>query len=414
MTAGVTVAGAVPPARGGERGAAAAARRVLAHLAAEGDPRRNLGTFSTTWAEPEALDLIAAHLDRNLVNRAEYHRTADLARTAAAELSAWWHGPAEPVGGPVGGSSEAAVLAGLALLGRRSSATPNLVFGAGAHSCWPRFCHLFGVRPRVLPSLPDGRTLDAEQAAAACDRDTIGVVAVLGSTDHGRYDDVAALAAALDGLRQRSGLDVPVHVDAASGGYVAPFLQPGLVWDFRLERVVSVNTSAHKFGLAFPALGWILWRHPDLRPRCLDRHSPYIGGGVDTWALTFSQSPAPVVHLAYNRERHGPSGYRAVHAACVATARHVAGTIAGLGPYTVTAGAPELPVVSFTGPDSAMRTLGGHLTARGWRIPVYRPQPDGPLTGRIVIRHGTTPELAHALHTDLAAVPRSPGTRRRP
>jgi glutamate decarboxylase len=387
-----------------------AARQIRDLVAGDTDPRRNLGTFSTTWAEPGIVDLLAAHLDRNLVNEAEYHQTTDLARRCLTWISRLWHGPAEPVGSSTSGSSEAAMLAGLALLRRwqrtpatRQGGRPNLVLGTGAHTCWKRFCLVFDVTARYIPLAGARLTLDPGLAAAACDADTIGVVAVLGSTDHGHYDPVADLHTALEALHRRMGIDIGIHVDAASGGFVAPFLQPELLWDFQLPRVQSINASGHKFGLTFPALGWMLWRSTDALPAELSVHSPYIGGGVDTLTLTFSRSAAPIVHQYYNLIRYGPAGYQTIHQHSLDTARHLSTAITGLGPYQVLAHPERLPVLTFTTNPADLVDLGRALASCGWQMPVYQPTPTSQPVARIVIRHGFTPqhteELLHHLTT---------------
>ena len=202
------------------------------------------------------------------------------------------------------------MLGGLALKRRWSkrrrpragrAAGPNLVMGANVQVCWEKFCNYWEVEARTVPMEGDRFHLGAEEAVARCDENTIGVVAVLGSTFDGSYEPVADIAAALDDLQARTGLDIPIHVDGASGAMIAPFLDQDLVWDFRLPRVASINTSGHKYGLVFPGVGWVLWRDRAALPAELVFNVNYLGGSMPTFALNFSRpgrrGGRPVLHL---------------------------------------------------------------------------------------------------------------------
>src|SRR5262245_22509869 len=225
------------------------------HLMLDGNARLNLATFVTTWMEPEADRLMGECLDKNMIDKDEYPQTAELETRCMNMLAALWNAPASSshaVGCSTIGSSEAAMFAGLALKRRwqqrrraagADTARPNLVMGINVQVCWDKFCNYFEVEPRFAPMEGERFHLDAEQAVRLCDENTIGVVAVLGSTFDGSYEPVAEIAAALDELQSRTGLDVPVHVDGASGGMVAPFIDTDLEWDFRVPRVASINTS---------------------------------------------------------------------------------------------------------------------------------------------------------------------------
>lgn len=259
---------------------AADAARQLVHdeLMLDGNSRLNLATFVTTWMEPQAGELMALCRDKNMVDKDEYPRTAELERRCVAMLADLWNAPdpSAAVGCSTTGSSEACMLAGMALKRRwarragdryPSAARPNLVMGSNVQVCWEKFCNFWEVESRQVPMEGERFHIDPQAAAELCDENTIGVVAVLGSTFDGSYEPVAEVCAALDGLQERTGLDVPVHVDGASGAMIAPFLDPDLLWDFRLPRVASVNTSGHKYGLVYPGVGWALWRSPEALPR---------------------------------------------------------------------------------------------------------------------------------------------------
>ena len=237
----------------------------------DGNARLNLATFVTTWAEPQARLLMAESFDKNMIDKDEYPRTADLEQRCVRMLADLWNAPdpATAVGCSTTGPSEACMLAGLALKRRwqharraagRSTDRPNLVMGVNVQICWDKFANYFEVEPRLVPMAPGRHHLTAEEALARCDENTIGVVAVLGSTFDGSYEPVADIAAALDALAAGGGPDVPMHVDGASGAMIAPFLDPHLVWDFRLPRFASINTSSHKYGLVYPGVGWAIWR----------------------------------------------------------------------------------------------------------------------------------------------------------
>src|SRR5664279_1799565 len=281
-------------------------------LLLDGQSRLNLATFVTTWMEPQAARLMAETADRNIVDKDEYPQTAELERRCIHMLAELWNAPAVDGAAPVGcsttGSSEAAMLAGMALLrrwrhDRRASGAaadrPNLVMGINVQVCWEKFCRYCDVEPRYAPMEADRRHLSPEVAIPLCDENTIGVVAVLGSTQDGSYEPVSAIAAALDHLATGGGPDIPVHVDAASGGFVAPFIQPDLVWDFRLDRVVSINTSGHKYGLVYPGVGWVVWRDRESLPEDLIFNVNYLGGSMPTFALNFSRSGSNVIAQYY-------------------------------------------------------------------------------------------------------------------
>src|SRR3954465_790086 len=216
-----------------------------------------------------------------------------------------------------------------------STERPNLVLGINVQVCWDKFCNYFEVEPRFAPMAGERFHLDAEQAVRLCDENTIGVVAVLGSTFDGSYEPVAEIASALDDLQARTGLDVPIHVDGASGAMIAPFLDPDLPWDFRLPRVASINTSGHKYGLVMPGVGWALWRDEDALPDDLVFHVNYLGGDMPTLALNFSRPGGPVVAQYFMFLRLGREGYRRVYQACADTARHLARQIAEMGSFTL-------------------------------------------------------------------------------
>jgi glutamate decarboxylase len=397
--------------------AAVAYQLIHDELLLDGSARLNLATFVTTWMEPQARVLMAECVDKNMIDKDEYPQTAELERRCVAMLADLWHAPApeEATGCSTTGSSEACMLAGLALQRRWAARVkdrtrrPNLVMGANVQVCWEKFCRYWDVEPRMVPMSGDRYHLDAEHAVALCDEDTIGVVAVLGSTFDGSYEPVAEIAAALDALAAGGGPDVPVHVDGASGAMIAPFLDPGLEWDFRLPRVASINTSGHKYGLVYPGVGWVLWRDTAALPQELIFDVNYLGGNMPTFALNFSRPGAEVVAQYYTFFRLGRSGFTAVQQAARDIAMYVAREIGAMAQFRLLSKGDELPVFAFTTTDSVtgwdVFAVSRALRERGWQVPAYTfPADRTDLAAlRIVCRNGFSHDLAEALLTDLRA-----------
>ncbi|GAA4862607.1 glutamate decarboxylase [Saccharopolyspora rosea] len=385
------------------RGASEVAGLVHHLLRHDVEPTRNLATFLTSSHEPELQRLLGEYQTHNLVDREQYPGMADLEQHCVRMLARMWQGdPDVAVGGAVTGSSEAALLAGAALLRRwRGSGPPNLVMGAHAHVCWHKFCRYWDVEPRIATARPGRLRLDADSVRELCDENTIGVISVLGSTLDGTYEPVAEIAAALDAIASSGGPDVPVHVDAASGGFVAPFLDPGLEWDFRLARVHSINASGHKYGLCPPGLGWILWRDPESRPDELRFRTNYLGTSRTHHELTFSRPAAPVVAQFYNFLRLGFAGYRSTHQRTRSIARHIARGLSRMGPFRLLGDGSQLPVVAVTSRDGdlELQHLATALARRGWSVPVYPLPADMHHTDvlRIVVRRDMSWSAAEEL-----------------
>jgi glutamate decarboxylase len=309
------------------------------------------------------------------------------------------------------------MLAGMALKRRWAARTgddparkPNLVMGANVQVCWEKFCRYWEVEARLVPVEGDRLHLGAAEAVARCDENTIGVVAILGSTFDGSYEPVADIAAALDELAAGGGPDVPIHVDGASGAMIAPFLDPDLVWDFRLPRVASINTSGHKYGLVYPGVGWAIWRDADALPRELVFNVNYLGGNMPTFALNFSRPGAEVIAQYYTFFRLGFEGYTAVQQASRNVATFLAGQIQQLGPYRLISRGDQLPVFAFTTADTVTEwdvfAVSRGLREHGWQVPAYTFPADRTDLAvlRIVCRHGFSGDLADLFLRDLKQV----------
>src|ERR1700754_3098169 len=382
-------------------------------LLLDGNAALNLATFVTTWMEPQAGVLMAECADKNMIDKDEYPLTAEIERRCVAILAGLWHAPepANTVGCSTTGSSEACMLAGLAFKRRWArqamGGRPNLVMGGNVQVCWEEFCHYWEGEPRRVPMAGDRFHLSASEAVARCDENTIGVVAVLGSTFDGSYEPVAEIAAALDDLQRERGWDIPIHVDGASGGMIAPFLDTALTWDFRLPRVASINTSGHKYGLVYPGVGWVLWREKRCLPEDLIFQVNYLGGAMPTFALNFSRPGAEVIAQYYMFLRLGREGFRAVQQASRDVATYLARKIADTGEFTLVSNGDQLPVFAFTTAPHVSRynvfDVSRALRERGWLLPAYTfPKNRTDLAVlRVVVRNGFSHDMADLLLADL-------------
>lgn len=390
-------------------------------LMLDGNARLNLATFVTTWMEPQAQALMSETFDKNMIDKDEYPRTADLEMRCVNMLSRLWHSPdeEEATGTSTTGSSEAAMLGGMALKWRwrermrahgKPTDRPNMVMGVNVQVCWEKFCRYWEVEMRLVPMEGNRFMLNGEEVVKRCDENTIGVVAILGSTFDGAYEPVEEICSALDVFQAETGLDVPVHVDGASGAFVAPFVDPDLLWDFRLPRVQSINASGHKYGLVYPGVGWIVWRNPEALPDALVFKVNYLGGEMPTFALNFSRPGNQIVAQYYNFIRLGFDGYRRVQQASRDVAMYLAGRVAELGPFELITDGSQLPVFAFKLADDiesyTVFDVSRFLRERGWLVPAYTfPEHREDLAAlRVVVKNGFTRDLGGFLVEDLARV----------
>jgi glutamate decarboxylase len=367
-----------------------ALRLVGEDLALEGDPARNLATFVTTWMEPEAQRIIADNLHRNFIDHAEYPRTAEIEQRCIRMLADLFHAPGATTGARTQGSSEAIMLGGLSLKWnwrkRRkaeggSTESPNLVFGGDVHVVWEKFCRYFDVEPRIVPLQPGKYTIGPEDVEPHVDENTIGVAAVLGTTFTGHKDDVGGINDLLLRMKSERGLDVPLHVDGASGGFVWPFLYPDTAWDFRLEQVRSINVSGHKFGLVYPGIGWLIFREESDLNRDLVFEENYLGKTDATFTLNFSTGSAMVLAQYYNLVRYGRAGYTYIMQNMQTNARLLADKLAAMDRFELIGhGEEQLPLVAFKlAAEQSYNEfdIAWQLSAeRGWMVPAYTLPPD--------------------------------------
>ena len=387
---------------------------ITSELLLDGQARLNLATFVTTWMPSVAARLMAETADKNMIDKDEYPQTAAIEARCVNILADLWNSPEHEsaTGCSTTGSSEAAMLAGMALKWRwrdrmraagKPTDRPNMVMGANVQVCWEKFCRYWEVEPRFVPMEGNTFHLTAERAVAQCDENTIGVVAILGSTFDGSYEPVKEIADALDELESDRGIHVPLHVDAASGGFVAPFLAPELEWDFRVPRVQSINASGHKYGLVYPGVGWAIWRDEEALPKELIFNVNYLGGNMPTFALNFSRPGSEVIAQYFMFTSLGHEGYRRVMQNAQDVALRLSSGIAELGPYRLLSKGDELPVFAFTLNDDvtnySVYDVSSHMRQRGWLIPAYTfPENREDLNVlRIVVRAGMTLDMADLL-----------------
>ncbi len=314
-------------------------------LMLDGNARQNLATFCQTWMEPEIHQLMDACADKNMIDKDEYPQTAEIEARCVHMLADLWNAPdaANTMGCSTTGSSEAAMLGGMAMKWRwrqkmkelgKPADKPNLICGP-VQVCWHKFARYWDVELREIPMEADRLLMTPQEVIQRCDENTIGVVPTLGVTFTCQYEPVQAVSDALDQFQKETGLDIPLHVDAASGGFVAPFADPDLVWDFRLPRVKSINASGHKFGLAPLGVGWAIWRDQADLPEDLIFRVNYLGGDMPTFALNFSRPGGQIVAQYYNFLRLGRQGYRKIHQSCYDTAAYLADQIEKIGPFQI-------------------------------------------------------------------------------
>ena len=391
---------------------------VADELMLDGNSRQNLATFCQTWLEPEVHRLMDLTIDKNMIDKDEYPQTAEIEARCVHMLADLWNSPnaENTIGTSTTGSSEAAMLGGMALLWKwrqrqkaagKSIERPNLVTGP-VQVCWHKFARYWDIEHREIPMEGERLIMTPDEVTRRVDENTIGVVPTLGVTFTCQYEPVRDVALALDALQSATGLDVPMHVDAASGGFVAPFVEPELEWDFRIPRVKSINASGHKFGLAPLGVGWVIWRDAQDLPSDLVFNVNYLGGNMPTFALNFSRPGGQVVAQYYNFLRLGRDGYRKIHEAAYRTARHLAVEIAGLGPFEIVYGGHGgIPAVAWKlreGVDwpFTLFDIADRLRASGWQVPAYTLPADREdlAVQRIVVRHGFSRDLANLLLDD--------------
>ncbi|MEI7635406.1 MAG: glutamate decarboxylase [bacterium] len=388
-------------------------------LMLDGNSRQNLATFCQTWVDPEIRKLMDECTGKNMIDKDEYPQTAALEMRCVHMLAGLWNSPAAKttIGCSTIGSSEAAMLGGMAMKWRwrekrkaqgAAADKPNLVAGP-VQICWHKFARYWDVELREIPMEKGRLLMTPEEVLKRCDANTIGVIPTLGVTFTGEYEPVKAVSDALDRCQKKTGLDIPIHVDGASGGFLAPFIDPKLCWDFRLHRVKSINASGHKFGLAPIGAGWVVWREMTDLPKDLIFWVNYLGSNIPTFAINFSRPGGQIIAQYYLMLRLGREGYRRVHQACYDTAQMIAAEVGKLGPFKVLYGGKGgIPALTWTLKDDArtnytLYDLSDRLRTRGWQVPAYSmpPHREDLVVMRVLVRHGFGEDMAMLFLDDL-------------
>lgn len=362
---------------------------VKDQLLDEGNARLNLATFCQTYMEPEAVKLMSETFDKNAIDKSEYPRTAEIENRCVNIIADLWHAPKDEefMGTSTVGSSEACMLGGMAMkfswkqraakFGLDVKAKrPNLVISSGYQVCWEKFCTYWDVEMRTVPMDWEHQSLDLNHVLDYVDEYTIGIVGIMGITYTGRYDDIEALDKLVEEYNQHTDYKVYIHVDAASGGFYTPFMEPDLKWDFRLKNVISINASGHKYGLVYPGIGWVLWRDQKCVPEKLIFRVSYLGGEMPTMAINFSRGASQIIGQYYNFIRYGFEGYHDIHKRTHDVAVYLAQEIEKLGLFEIVNDGSRLPIVCYRHKEDqdnewTLYDLADRLAMKGWQVPAY-------------------------------------------
>lgn len=403
------------PAQG--MSASAAYQTVHDELNLDGNPALNLASFVTSWMEPQA-DLLAAEtLAKNMIDQDEYPQTEEVHRRVVSMIGRLFNAPAgaKPAGTATIGSSEAIMLAMLAhkrsWQRRREAAgqptdSPNMVVGADVHTCWEKFARYFEVQARVVP-MEEGRyTIAAEQVQPLLDERTIGVAGLLGTTFTGQMDDLGSIDELLRGVESERGWRIPLHIDAASGGFIAPFARPEQEWDFRLASVRSINVSNHKFGLVYPGMGTVVFRDASDLPEELVFHINYLGGDMPNYSLNFSRPSSSVILQYFAFLRLGREGYTAIVRTVMENAAALAAKLGAIEGLELVSDASLFPIVTLRAGDPQkldMTRISHLLRERGWIVPAYTLPPNAEhiTVLRIVVKENFSRDMAEMLTKDV-------------
>lgn len=380
----------------------------------DGNARLNLATFVTTWMEPEAKQLMTETMDKNMIDKSEYPQTGEIEKRCVNIIADLWnsHSNHDSVGCSTVGSSEACMLGGMALKWRwrekynlptNTNRIPNLIISAGFQVVWEKFCKYWDIEMREVP-LEDGQyKLDVDKAIQMCDENTIGIVPIMGITYTGQYDDVKLLNDKLDEYNSKTGYNIPIHVDAASGGFITPFVQPELEWDFRLKWVHSISVSGHKYGLVYPGVGWVVWKKEEYLPKDLIFYVDYLGGEMPTMAINFSRPGNQVLAQYYQFLRLGFEGYTQVQKRSIDVAMYLSSKIAEIDEFELVTDGSDIPVFCWTMKEMqdnwTLYDLADRLLMNGWQVPAYG-MPENVkdmVVQRIVVKHEMSFDMADML-----------------
>lgn len=392
-------------------------RLIHDELCLDGNPTLNLSSFVTTWMEPEADQIIMENIGKNLIDHFQYPQTQLIHDRIINMLGRLYSAPEDSdfTGTACVGSSEAIILALLAhkwtWKNRRDKEKkavdkPNIIFGSDAHICWNKFAKYFDVEPRIIPMEPDRFTISRDTVEKLIDENTICVGAILGTTFTGEMDPIEEINELLVDIKETKGWDIPIHVDAASGGFVIPFVNPDLKWDFRLSNVKSINVSSHKYGLVYPSVGWLIFRENSDIPEDLVFYVNYLGEETPTYSLNFSSSSSMLLAQYYNLLRYGMEGYKIVMTRILGNAQYLAKLLESSDIFDVLNSAKLFPVVTIKLKQPANFTvfeLSHKLRERGWILPAFTlpKNAENLALMRVVVKENFSREMADMLFDDI-------------
>lgn len=393
----------------------AAYQLVHDELNMDANPSLNLASFVTTWMEPEVRNLINENLHKNFIDHDEYPQTQVIHQRCVKMLCNLYNSPdaLKSLGTATIGSSEAIMLALLAhkwnwrKKTKNKNAIPNIIFGAEVHVCWEKFAKYFDVEMRIIPLKKGKYVITAKDVEKLIDENTICVGAILGTTYTGQSDPIQEINSMLLRVKKTRGLDIPIHVDAASGGFVTPFLEPNFKWDFRLEQVKSINVSGHKYGLVYPGLGWMLWKEAKNFPQELVFKVDYLGGWMPTYTLNFSCNSINVISQYYNFLRLGKEGYTNIMKNCLSNASYLGKLLEKSGKFEMINRAGKLPIVAMKLKDHIRKytvfDLSHKIRERGWIISAYTLPPNAEKIAimRVVVKENFSHDMADILFSDI-------------
>ncbi len=402
-----------------DKGMPADAAYQLIHdeLNLDGNPSLNLASFVTTWMEPEADRLIKESANKNFIDHDEYPQTEEIHQRVVNMLGRLFNAPEQKtfLGTATIGSSEAIMLGLLAHKFRwrdrrkkqkKPYDKPNIVMGADVHTVWDKFARYFDVEPRIVPLKPGKYTIGPKDVEKLIDENTICVGAILGTTFTGQADDIEGINTLLLKIKKQKGWDIPIHVDGASGAFIAPFVHKNLKWDFRLEQVKTINASGHKFGLVYPGLGWLLFRDKEDLPDDIVFKVNYLGGEMPTYTLNFSRGGSMVIAQYYNLIRLGKIGYSRIMNNLMDTSKYLAGKVKKCGRFKMESEAKLMPLITFQlkgKPGFTEYDLSDKLREHGWIVPAYSmpPNAESVVVLRVVMKENFSRDMADMFFRDL-------------
>ena len=385
-------------------------------------PRLNLATFVTTYMDDYGTKLMNEAVGINYIDETEYPHVAVMCGRCINMVANMWNTPEKGdwKTGAVGiGSSEACMLGGVAAWLRwrdrrkkegKPYDKPNLVISTAYQVVWEKFCQLWQIEMRTVPITTGCPTLDVEKAIEMSDENTICIVAIEGVTWTGMNDDVEALDAALESFNDKTGYEIPIHVDAASGGFILPFIEPERKWDFRLKWVLSISTSGHKYGLVYPGLGWVVWRDKKYLPDDMSFSVNYLGASVTQVGLNFSRPAAQILAQYYNFLHLGVEGYTEIHSNSMAIAGYCHEAIGNMSCFRNYSKKLDNPLfIWYLDPEYDKKAnwtlydLQDKLMQSGWMVPAYTMPKDieDMVVMRIVVRQGMSRDMADMLIQDI-------------